>query len=72
MTTSLRFLRDRLTADLKKRLLRQSYIPQAPPYTTQGFGSASGFMIKTKKEIQQLIFAIPGVPREMKICYEAI
>jgi len=63
--TSLRFLRDRLTEDLKKRLLRQSYIPQDAIPIIPRVGSASGFILSSKKE-GQFIFAIPGVPREMK------
>ena len=63
--TSLRFLRDRLTEDLKKRLLRQSYIPYGATPIVPRVGSASGFMVETNRS-GQFIFVIPGVPREME------
>ncbi len=63
--TSLRFLRDRLTEDLKKRLLRQSCIPYSAIPIMPRVGSASGFRVKTKKS-NHFLFAIPGVPKEMQ------
>jgi nicotinamide-nucleotide amidase len=62
--TSLRFLRDRLTEDLKKRLLRQSYVPEGAVPLIPKIGSASGFIAYHEKK-DTYVYAMPGVPREM-------
>ncbi len=60
--TSLRFIKKIKSEDIKKRLLRQSYVPQGAVSFKPKVGSASGFALEQGKK---WVFAIPGVPREM-------
>jgi len=61
-SSSLKFIRSVRTAEIKKRLLRQSYVPQGAIPFKPRIGSASGFGLNYKGN---WIFSIPGVPREM-------
>jgi len=65
--TSLRFIKKVLTADLRARLLRQSYIPEGSIPIVPEIGSASGFIINFKNK---WIFCVPGVPKEMKDMFD--
>lgn len=71
--TSLKFIKNIKSSDIKNRLLRQSYIPQNSIPIKPRVGSASGFMINLKPE-KKWIFCIPGVPKEMKsmLCMNVI
>ena len=63
--TSLRFIKKNISGSIKERLLKQSYIPYGATPIVPHIGSASGFILKTKKD-GKFIFAIPGVPKEMR------
>jgi len=63
-STSLKFIRDKKTDQIKKRLLRQSYIPDGSMPLKPWIGSASGFRIDL--DGGKYIFCIPGVPKEMR------
>lgn len=67
--TSLKFIRNKLTNELRKRLLRQSYIPSGSVPIIPKIGSASGFIINLKEK-NKYIFSIPGVPKEMKDMFD--
>ena len=61
--TSLRFLKFIKNSEITQTLIRQSYIPEGSISIKPRIGSASGFIINNNGK---LIFAVPGVPREMK------
>jgi len=61
--TSLKFLSHIKNDNLTEKLKRQSYIPEGSIPIIPRIGSASGFIIQSNNN---LIFSIPGVPREMK------
>jgi nicotinamide-nucleotide amidase len=63
--TSLRFVRKKKTPEIRKRLLRQSYIPEGSIPIVPLLGSASGFRVELKPD-EKYVFCIPGVPKEMK------
>ena len=63
--TSLRFIRKDINNKLRKKLLKQSYIPESSQPITPNIGSASGFEIFLGKK-NKWLFSIPGVPKEMK------
>ena len=67
-TSSLKFIHTRRTPEIKKRLLRQSYIPDGSIPILPLIGSASGFRINTAGN--KHIFSIPGVPKEMISMFE--
>jgi len=67
--TSLKFIKNIKSSDIKNRLLRQSYIPQNSIPIKPRVGSASGFIINLKPE-KKWIFCIPGVPKEMKSMFD--
>lgn len=66
--TSLKFIRKSRDKKITERLLRQSYIPENSFPIKPGLGSASGFRIEL--DSRQIIFCIPGVPKEMKSMFE--
>jgi len=66
--SSMKFIR-RLNSRIKKKLLRQSYIPEGSTPIIPRIGSASGFRI-ILDEGKKIIFSIPGVPKEMRSMYE--
>jgi nicotinamide-nucleotide amidase len=66
--SSLKFVREKRTEDIKKRLLRQSYIPEGAIPVVPLIGSASGFRIDLGDN--KYIFCIPGVPAEMKSMFD--
>ncbi|HHT79560.1 MAG TPA: CinA family nicotinamide mononucleotide deamidase-related protein [Actinobacteria bacterium] len=62
---SLRFIRKEISQKLKKKLLKQSYIPEGARPIIPNIGSASGFEVFLR-ERNKWLFSIPGVPKEMK------
>jgi nicotinamide-nucleotide amidase len=66
--TSLKFIRKKRTKEIRRRLLRQSYVPGGSVPIIPRVGSASGFRIDM--EDGKHLFCIPGVPKEMKSMFE--
>ncbi len=64
--TSLKFIK-KINSKIKKRLLRQSYIPEGSTPIVPRIGSASGFRIV--QDSGKIIFSVPGVPKEMRSMY---
>lgn len=65
--TSLRFLKYINNDKVTETLMRQSYIPEGSIPIKPRLGSASGFIVEDN---DKLIFAIPGVPREMRDMFD--
>jgi len=64
----MKFIKKSKNKKITERLLRQSYIPENSFPIKPTLGSASGFRIEL--DSKQIIFCIPGVPKEMKSMFE--